>query len=159
MSILLDNKPPIIPANTSPLPAVANHLAPAVFTRALLLGDAITVVAPFNTTIIFKILAAFKALSIKLPERLGNIDLSSPSCGVIITSLPESIFTSIPNLFLKHERAPASKIILLFVLRADLIFKIDLLLISNPGPITMESILGSLMIVLYSLIFLYVFTN
>ena len=159
MSILLDNKPPIIPANTSPLPAVANHLAPAVFTKALLFGEAIIVVAPFSTTIAFNILAAFKALLIKFPVRLGNIDLSSPSCGVIITSFPESIFTNISNLFLKHDMAPASKTILLFVLRADLIFNIDLLLISSPGPITMESILDSLIIVLYSLIFLYVFTN
>ena len=69
-----------------------------MFTRALLFGDAMIVVAPFSTTIVFNILAAFKALSIKLPERLGNIDISSPSCGVITASFPESILTRILNL-------------------------------------------------------------
>ena len=54
---------------------MANHFAPAQLTIALLSGEAITVVAPFKTTIQFNSEAALRALSIQLPLRFGRIDL------------------------------------------------------------------------------------
>ena len=51
---------------------MANHFAPALLTIALLSGEAITVVAPFKTTIQFNSVAALRALSIQLPLRFAG---------------------------------------------------------------------------------------